>query len=38
MLKRLNQMLKEMWGPVFTLPAIPGSDLILDSIHDRMIA
>jgi predicted acylesterase/phospholipase RssA len=38
MRKRLNQMLKEMWGPVFSLAAIPGSDLILDSILDRMIA
>jgi len=38
MRKRLNQMLKEMWGPFFSLPAIPGSDLILDSILDRMIA
>jgi hypothetical protein len=38
MRKRLNQMLKEMWGPVFSLAAVPGSDLILDSILDRMIA
>jgi predicted acylesterase/phospholipase RssA len=36
--KRLNQMLRELWGPVFSLAAIPGSDLILDSLLDRMIA
>ena len=30
--KRLNQMLREMWGPYFSLPAIPGSDLILDAL------
>lgn len=38
MRKRLNQMLKELWGPVWSLAAIPGTDLILESILDRMIA
>jgi hypothetical protein len=38
MRKRLNEMLKEMWGPIWSLAAVPGSDLILDSILDRMIA
>jgi hypothetical protein len=38
MRKRLNQMLREMWGPVLSLPAIPGSDLILESVLDRMIS
>lgn len=38
MRKRLNQMLREMWGPVWSLPAIPGSDLILSSLLDRLIA
>ena len=38
MRKRLNQMLGELWGPVWSLTAVPGSDLILDSIMDRMIA
>jgi len=38
MRKRLNEMLKEMWGPVWSLPAIPGSDLILDSVLNRLIA
>jgi len=36
--KRLNEMLKEVWGPVFSLPAIPGSDLILDALLNYMIA
>jgi predicted acylesterase/phospholipase RssA len=35
---RLNEMLREMWGPIFSLPAIPGGDLILDSILDRLIS
>jgi hypothetical protein len=38
MRKRLNQMLHELWGPVWSLAAIPGSDLILDSLLDRVIA
>jgi hypothetical protein len=38
MRKRLNQMLREIWGPVLSLPAIPGSDLILESVLDRMIS
>jgi len=38
MRKRLNEMLREMCGPVFSLPAVPGSDLILESILDRMIS
>ena len=29
--KRLNQMLREMWGPYLSLPAIPGADLALDA-------
>jgi hypothetical protein len=37
MRKRLNQMLREMWGPILALPAVPGSDLILESVLDRMI-
>lgn len=35
--RRLNEALREMWGPVFSLPAIPGADLILDALIDRMI-
>jgi hypothetical protein len=38
MRKRLNQMLREAWGPYFSLPAIPGSDLILDSLLNYVIA
>jgi hypothetical protein len=38
MRKRLNQMLREAWGPFFSLPAIPGSDLILDSLLNHLIA
>jgi len=38
MRKRLNQMLREAWGPYLSLPAIPGSDLILDSLLNYMIA
>ncbi len=38
MRKRLNQMLHELFGPVWSLAAIPGSDLILDSILDRIVA
>jgi hypothetical protein len=38
MRKRLNQMLHELFGPVWSLAVIPGSDLILDSILDRIIA
>ncbi len=36
--KRLNGMLREMFGPYLALPAIPGSDLILDSILNHMIS
>ena len=36
--KRLNQMLRELWGPFLALPAIPGSDLILDSALDHVIS
>ena len=36
--KRLNQMLRELWGPYVSLPAIPGSDLILDSFLNHVIA
>jgi hypothetical protein len=38
MRKRFSQMLRKMWGPVLSLPAIPGSDLILESVLDRMIS
>jgi hypothetical protein len=38
MRKRVNQMLHELFGPVWSLAAVPGSDLILDSILDRIIA
>jgi hypothetical protein len=38
MRKRLNQMLRELWGPVLSLPAVPGSDLILESLLDHAIA
>lgn len=38
MRRRINQMLREMWGDLVALPAIPGSDLILSSLLDRMIA
>jgi hypothetical protein len=36
--KRLNQMLRELWGPYLALPAIPGSDLILDSLLNHVIS
>ena len=36
--KRLNRLLRELWGPHLALPAIPGSDLILDSILNHLIA
>ena len=36
--KRLNQMLREMWGPYLSLAAVPGSDLILDSALNHVIA
>lgn len=36
--KRLNEALREMWGPVLSLPAIPGADFILDALIDRMIS
>ena len=38
MRKRLNEMLRELWGPYVSLAAIPGSDLILDSVLNHMIA
>ncbi len=38
MRRRVNRMLEEMWGPVLSLPAIPGSDLILEPVLERMIA
>jgi Patatin-like phospholipase len=38
MRKRLNEMLRELWGPYLSLPAIPGSDLILDSLLNYVIA
>lgn len=36
--KRLNEMLREIWGPYLSLPAVPGSDLILDSLLTYLIA
>lgn len=38
MRKRLNQMLREMWGPYISLAAVPGADLILDSALNYVIA
>ena len=38
MRKRLNQMLREMWGPYVSLAAVPGADLILDSALNYVIA
>jgi Patatin-like phospholipase len=35
--KRLNQMLRELWGP-FALPAVPGADLILNAVLDYVIS
>ncbi len=35
--KRLNEMLKELLGPVFSLPALPGADLLLDVLLDAVI-
>jgi len=35
--KRLNEMLKELLGPVFSLPAMPGADLLLDALLDSVI-
>ncbi|HXO36463.1 MAG TPA: hypothetical protein VN901_29315 [Candidatus Acidoferrales bacterium] len=29
--RQLNQMLRELWGPYLSLPAVPVADLILDS-------
>lgn len=36
--KRLNQMLREMWGPFLSAPAIPGADLRRDSVLTHLIA
>jgi hypothetical protein len=36
--KRLNQMLREQWGPYLSLPAEPVADLLLDSALNYMIA
>ena len=38
MRKRLNQMLRELWGPCVSLPAEPMADLILDSALNYVIA
>jgi predicted acylesterase/phospholipase RssA len=38
MRKRLNQMLRELWGPYLSLPAAPMADLILDSALNYVIA
>jgi hypothetical protein len=38
MRKRLNQMLREIWGPTLSLPAMPGADLLLDSVLNYLIA
>jgi hypothetical protein len=27
----------EMWGPILALSAVPASDLILESVLDRML-
>jgi hypothetical protein len=29
--KQLNQMLRELWGPYLSRPAVPVANLILDS-------
>jgi hypothetical protein len=34
----MRKRLSQTWGPVLSLPAIPGSDLILESVLDRMIS
>ena len=36
--KRLNQMLRQLWGPYVSLPAMPVADLILDSALNYVIA
>ena len=36
--KRLNQMLRELWRPYLSLPAVPVADLILDSALNYLIA
>jgi len=36
--KRLSQMLRELWGPYLSLPAVPVADLILDSALNYLIA
>jgi len=38
MRKRVNQMLRELWGPYLSLPADPVADLILDSALNYVIA
>ncbi len=36
--KRLNEMLRELLGPYLSLPAMPGADMILESILNHVIA
>jgi hypothetical protein len=38
MRNRLNQMLRDLWGPYVSLPAMPVADLILDSALNHVIA
>jgi hypothetical protein len=38
MRKRMNQLLRELWGPYVSLPALPVADLILDSALNHVIA
>jgi len=38
MRKRLNQMLRELWGTCASLPVSPVADLLLDSALDHLIA
>jgi|ERR1022692_2243467 hypothetical protein len=38
MRKRVNQMLRELWGPYLSLPAMPEVDLILDSALNYIIS
>ena len=38
MRNRLNQMLRDLWGPYLSLPAMPVADLILDSALNHVIA
>ena len=35
---RLNQMLRELWGPYLSVPAVPVADVIPDSALNYLIA